>query len=324
MKYFQISVTLLFTFIFISISFNSLWAQEYTSSQFASINGSYLGQTPPGAIAELFAPEIISSSQGQEMCGTFTEDGKEFYFNAIYKNSFSIYFTKEVDGIWTDPQPMSFSSEFIDRDFTISPDGNKIFFGSNRPRTMNSEKLRSLDIYFIERADQNKPWSEPQNIGAPINTDGGENYPSVANNGNLYFFACDTARGFGGCDIYRSNFKDGQYLKPVNLGDSINTTMHDWDAFIAPDENYIIFSSLNREDTYGRMDLYISFKMKNGTWSLSKNMGLEVNSTFDEICPTVTMDGKYLFFTSRRRGQAHIYWVDARIIQDIKQKVLKD
>ena len=47
-------------------------------------------------------------------------------------------------------------------------------------------------------------------------------------------------------------------------------------------------------------------------------MGPRVNSTDDEICPSVSLDGKYFFFTSRRRGNADIYWMTSEIINDLK------
>jgi len=111
--------------------------------------------------------------------------------------------------------------------------------------------------------------------------------------------------------------------EPVLLDNTVNSEMHDWDACISPDETYIIFSSMNRKDTHGTQDLYISFRTKEGYWTNAKNMGPSVNSEYDEICPSVTLDGKYLFFTSRRRGKTDIFWVDAKIIQDLNPIILK-
>ena len=95
------------------------------------------------------------------------------------------------------------------------------------------------------------------------------------------------------------------------------------------------------------MDLYISFKKNDGSWTKAKNMGEPINSSASEICPGVSPDGKYFFFTSYRtihknyseipltyeekirilnspgNGLGDIYWVDARIIEKIKPKELK-
>jgi len=285
------------------------------------LKGPYLGQKPPGKISDVFMDGIISTIQNPEMCAAFTIDGREFYFNAKKDGHWAIFFTREVDGKWNTPKSMAFSSIYTDRDFTISPDGQKIYFGSNRPRKKGTQPQKSLDIFMVRRLNS-KPWSQPINLGFPINTDDGENYPSVASNGNLYFFSCRN-KGLGGCEIYMSEFSAGRYSDPVNLGPAVNSNKNDWDSFIAPDESYIIFSSQNRDDTLGDQDLYISYRKKNGGWTNARNMGKNVNSYSSEICPSVSIDGKYLFFTSRRRGKADIYWIDVSIIEGLKPKELK-
>jgi Tol biopolymer transport system component len=100
----------------------------------------------------------------------------------------------------------------------------------------------------------------------------------------------------------------------------VNSSQHDWDAFISPDESYIIFSSQSREDTLGKQDLYISFRDTDNLWLPAINMGAKVNSADDEICPSFSLDGKYFFFTSRRRGLADIYWIDARIVEELRPR----
>jgi Tol biopolymer transport system component len=283
---------------------------------FPLLEGPYMGQKPPGLTAEIFAPGIISTLEMPEMCAAFTADGKEFYYNAQHEGRWSIYLTKETNGRWTKPRPLAFTSGYTDRDFTMSPDGQKIYFGSNRPRENNKEPLNALDIYMTERISD-VVWSAPKNVGAVVNSELGENYPSVARNGNLYFFS-NRKDSYGGCDIYVSRYVDGRYLAPENLGNAINSDRNDWDSFIAPDESYIIFSSQNRIDTIGGQDLYISFRQDDGSWTNAKNMGPSVNSHSGEICPSVSLDGKYLFFTSRRRGMADIFWIDSDIINKLK------
>jgi Tol biopolymer transport system component len=296
----------------------TVFAKFGQEDDFPILKGSYLGQKAPGNTSEVFLDGIISTLENPEMCAAFTADGREFYFNRRYNDRWTIFSTKEVDGKWTTPKPMPFSSAYTDRDFTISPDGQQIYFGSNRPSREGGPPQNSLDIFVTQRGENNV-WEHPVNLGKPINTDEfEENYPSIAGNGNLYFFSCRND-GLGGCEIYMSQFSNGKYLDPVNLGPAVNSEMNDWDAYIAPDESYIIFSSQNREDTLGEQDLYISYN-NDGVWTKARNMGNRVNSSSDEICPSVSLDGKYLFFTTRRRGQADIYWIDSNIIQELKPK----
>jgi Tol biopolymer transport system component len=212
---------------------------------------------------------------------------------------------------------MPFSGAFTDRDFTMSPDGNRIYFGSNRPREPGGEKLERLDVFYTEKMPDGG-WSEPVNAGPVVNSDFGENYPSIARNGNLYFFSCRD-EGYGGCDIYLARMGEGGYESSTPMSGAINSDKNDWDAYIAPDESYIIFSSQERPDTLGGQDLYISYRTSDGSWTSAKNMGHRVNSESGEICPSVSLDGKYFFFTSRRRGgHADIYWMTTDIIGDLE------
>ena len=297
------------------LELNSSSNGDGPSRDWPVLQGPYFGQKVPKGGAEVFLDGIISKLNEDEMCAAFTADAKEFYYNAHHKGNWAIFMTKEVDGQWMRPAPLPMTSDYTDRDFTMSPDGNRIFFGSNRPRNEGEDPAGSLDIFVTERLPAGR-WSEPRNIGHPVNTDRGENYPSCAWNGNLYFFS-SWENGLGGCDIYVSRWENGRYSAPENLGSAVNSAKHDWDAVVAPDESFIIFSSQDRADSVGKQDLYISYRKVAGGWTAAKNMGRAVNSPYDEICPSLSLDGKGLFFTSRRRGKADIFWIDAKIIEDL-------
>ena len=67
-------------------------------------------------------------------------------------------------------------------------------------------------------------------------------------------------------------------------------------------------------------DLFISFKNTNHSWTRAKNMGNTINTNVHELCPQVTPDGKYLFFIRNdSKGELRPFWVDARIIEDLRQ-----
>lgn len=308
------SVTLLVYFFNIV----SLFGQN---NDIQSFKEPWFGLKPPVEKAEVFMDEIISTYKSAEMCGMFSENGKEFFFNAEYKGNWTIMVTRLTKSGWIGPSPLIQNNGFTDRDFTMSPDGKRIYFGSDRPKVKGGNRQKQLDLFYIEEIGKQE-WSDPVNIGFPVNTAGNENYPCVVSNGNLYFFT-KKENGFGGCDLYVSKFINREYQKPENLGSKVNSKFHDWDAFIAPDESYIIFSSMDRPGTYGGQDLYISFKHENDGWTNAVNMGEKINSPYCEICPGVSLDGKILFFTTRRRGKADIFWMDATIIQELKVEVLK-
>ena len=90
-------------------------------------------------------------------------------------------------------------------------------------------------------------------------------------------------------------------------------------AFIAPDESYLILSVLGRPDAIGRSDYYVCFRSPDDVWSDPVNLGEAINVPDAQgYSPYVSPDGKYFFFTSRRRGKADIYWITAEIVEDLK------
>jgi hypothetical protein len=307
------------------------------------LKGSYLGQTPPGMIPEIFAPGIVSTS-AWEYSSTFTPDAKEFYY-AISGAPFDVIIVmKEVNGKWTYPQIAPFCGRYSSYDTNLSPDGNKLYYTSRRPLGGKGEPKKDNDIWVVTRTESG--WSEPKNLGLPVNTEGAENYPSVTKTGTLYFHRYEKD-GKKDSDVFYSKFKNNRFAEPVRLSNSINSDYNEWDPFIAPDESFIIFGSVDRPEGHGGCDLYISFRKKDGSWTKAVNMGNKINSRGHEFCPSVSSDGKYLFFMSSRsfyksyseipityeqkikilnspdNGNGDIYWIDAKIIETLKPKELK-
>jgi len=156
------------------------------------------------------------------------------------------------------------------------------------------------------------------NAGPNINSDGNEYYISFTNDGTMYFSSNVKApeERRNDYDIFFSKNHEGVFQEAISLDDSINTQYYEADVFIDPNETYIIFAA-NRPEGLGRGDLYISFKKPNGSWTKSKNMGAPVNSENHELCPFVSKDGKYFFYTSNK----DIYWVDAEIIEELRMAI---
>src|SRR4029079_6027576 len=114
-------------------------------------------------------------------------------------------------------------------------DGSKLYFISNRP--VPSKAKPGLDIWVMERSSTG--WSEPKNLGAPINSPGNEWYPTVADNGTIYF-GSDREGGKGRTDIYRAKLVDGKYTEAENLGEAINTQFNEFEPLVAPDESLLL------------------------------------------------------------------------------------
>lgn len=305
------------------------------------LKGEYLGQEPPGMEGELFAPGIMSTGL-PELNAVFFPGGKEVIYSVgVGQMRWALLMIKEVNGIWKKPEIAPFSGEYGGVDPFVSFDGNRVYFSSNRPRLGEEESREDYDIWYVDRTETG--WSEPVNMGAPVNTDAHEFYPSFTKDGTMYVQSRREG-GIGQSDIYKLEPENGQYVKAECLPEPINSPGFEGDAFIAPDESYLIVSTFRPENNIGRSaDLYISFHMEDGSWSELINMGEKVNSTGGENCQILSPCGKYLFYTSRRykdrttaplmsygdilkawtepqNGMGDIYWVDARIIEDLRNK----
>jgi hypothetical protein len=87
----------------------------------------------------------------------------------------------------------------------------------------------------------------------------------------------------------------------VNLGSTLNAPeTHETTPYISPDGRYMIYGVRGRPDSFGDLDLYITVRDSSGQWSAPRNLGAGVNSSAGELCPIVSHDGKYLYFTSTR------------------------
>lgn len=230
---------------------------------------------------------------------TISQNGKEAYFSAQSPlGELSVIMRiKNIDDRWTNPELASFSGKYMDLEPFLSSDGLRIYFASNRP--LEGIIVKDFDIWYVERANKNSDWSAPVNLGPPVNTEHNEFYPSLSTNKNLYFTS-DPPDSKGKDDIYFSPWQDGKYAKPISLSDSINSTGYEFNAFIAPDESFLLFSGYNREDGQGSGDLYISYHKKDNSWSQAKNLGTAINSKHMDFCPFVNVVTKKMYFTSKR------------------------
>jgi Tol biopolymer transport system component len=325
---------LLWTFTF------RVYAQQ-TTTDFTKLTGPYLGQKPPGMIPELFAPGIISFGYHEHRIA-ISPDSNEIYFTVFSTspNRAIIMYTILLNGVWTIPLVASFSDLGWNLHPAFSRDGKRIFFTSTRPRVNHDEKKNGADIWYVER--QGNSWSQPVNLGASINTEHNESSPFVTSDGTL-FFESNRNTDKNDLDIYVSYLKKGIYQKAEKLSNPVNTKHEEGGPCISSNGSYLIFYS-NRPGTFGEADLYITFKKKDGTWDEPINLGETINSKFYDWAPSITPDGKYIFFSSQRNvetiiteynsyrvalqknlGQPKVgfgtfYWVSAKIIEDLKPK----
>ncbi|MGD1839998.1 MAG: hypothetical protein ACFB0B_03755 [Thermonemataceae bacterium] len=273
----------------------------------------YLKQTPPSSTPEIFAPDLISDKNEYEFGSVFNKEATEFFYGVDINGRAEIRYSKLVGNEWSKPTVLLSDEEYGYNDPFLSPDEKRLYFISKKALDGPGAK-EDYDIWYVER--KKKGWSEPINAGPNINSARDEYYISFSQTGTMYFSSNVQApkeRKYD-FDIYASKSIDGEFQKAVLLSESINTPSYEADVFIDPKESYIIFCA-NREEGLGEGDLYISFKQSDGSWTKSKNMGKAINSDKHELCPFVSKDGKYFFYTSNK----DIYWVSTAIIDELKK-----
>jgi len=124
-----------------------------------------------GAV-EPFAPHIFSQFTNVRDF-TITPNEREAYFTLLSpaRELSIIMKIKKVGEDWDTTEIASFSGQYTDLEPFLSPDGLKLFFASNRPVSKDSTKVKDFDIWYVEREQINSEWSNPINLGIPVNTE---------------------------------------------------------------------------------------------------------------------------------------------------------
>ena len=232
---------------------------------------------------------------------TLSTAGDEAYFSIQSPNGdLSVIARIRMDqNSWSTPEIVSFSGQNHDIEPFLSPDNLRLYFASSRPKNSDTKNKKDYDIWYVERSSTKQNWGEPINLGAPVNSDQNEFYPSVALNKNLYFTS-DRTGSKGKDDIFVSLWNGKAYDEPISMGESINTEGYEFNAYISPSESFLIFSGYNRKDGLGSADLYVSQKAPDSSWRQAINFGSVINSNKMDYCPFVDIRSKTLYFTSKR------------------------
>ncbi|MBC7745282.1 MAG: PD40 domain-containing protein [Flavobacterium sp.] len=155
------------------------------------------------------------------------------------------------------------------------------------------------DCIFSLQSIKNPVTYQPKNLGSGINTKEQEYLPVITADEKLLIFTRQANRNE---DFFSSIKIDSNWLVSQSLSKNINTTLYNEGAqCISPDGMYMFFTGCNRPDGLGRCDIYLS-KREGKNWSAPFNIGGPVNTPGWESQPSLTADGKTLFFVSTRPG----------------------
>ena len=171
--------------------------------------------------------------------------------------------------------------------------GDRFVFTRRLGGTENA--MLQEDFYMSDLRDS--LWGKAYPAPGEINTPENEGTLSVKADGSaLYYTRCNQPGGLGSCDLYVSDLDGRGWKRGSNLGSPVNGGSWDCQPAISGDGHTLIFSS-NRAGGFGGKDLWISY-LKQGKWSVPKNMGPAINTRDDDDAPFLHYDGVTLYFSS--------------------------
>jgi len=250
--------------------------------------------------------DIVNSSV-QDFGPCISTDGLELYFSSRRSGGLGIYdlwvVTRETtDDDWSMPVNLgsTVNSSSVDVGPNISADGLSLYFSSTRDGGIDG----SEDIYVSTRITTEDPWGEPLNLGSIVNGPYADAEPSISGDGLSLYFHSMRDDGYGITDIYVTTrvSKDDTWETPVNLGSTINSSDWDWAPEVQIDGLSLIFGS-DRPGGFGDDDIYMSTRpTKDNPWGEPFNLGSAVNTSDQEARPSISADGRALYFYSNRAG----------------------
>ncbi|MFY0643355.1 MAG: PD40 domain-containing protein [Bacteroidia bacterium] len=244
------------------------------------------------------------NSNREEYSPALTIDGKTLYFTwrdgslDYNRQNEDIYYSDLTESGWAEAKALGPPINTIENEgaFSVSADGRYIFFTAcNR-----SGGVGQCDIWLT--MNEGTAWSDPLNLGKPINSRSWESQPSISSDGKYLYFTSNRAGGYGGTDLYVSTFTDSGWSSPQNLGPNINTSKDEQFPFIHSDGTTLYFGS-DGQLGMGGFDIFVTHLKPDGSWAKPKNLGYPINSKGDDWNLIVSRNGVKAFFSTDRYEQ---------------------
>ena len=208
----------------------------------------------------------------------FSPDGHTVVFSRGEGATRHLYTTERSNADWSAAALLPFSSDWMDLEPAMAPDGSYLVFASNRPAHAGGSAIdgyfngkprpgRGGNLWRVNRTTRG--WGTPQRLPDAINDGTSIFSPALAADGSLYFMKPDPLGGK--FRLYLSRRKGGQYQAPTPLGFSDGIT-GDFDPAVAPDQSFMVFSSSRPPSTSSGSALFITFATGHG-WSPPQPLG---------------------------------------------------
>mgnify|MGYP005838954353 CR=1 FL=1 len=261
-------------------------------------------KNPPDTIPKIFGKGIITIENRAEFGLAISPSYDEIFFTAGNPDGGLMFIKKEKDGSWSSPKVANLRGDNkFEMEAFYTLDGEQLYFTSGD----------TADINKIWRSVKEKyGWSKAEQLNSPVNKTF-VFWATFTNTNTMYYTNLAVAK------IYRSELVDGKYSKTTDLG----IEGFQFHPTIAADESYILFNS-RRPDSFGGHDIYIAFKTNKGSWTAPINFGKQINTDVNETCPSISPDGKFIFFSRYNdlNDKPDIYWVSSSVINDLKREII--
>ena len=191
----------------------------------------------------------------------------------------------DINSTYSDHSPLMNNSE------------NELIFtsrrGGSKMRVKNPDGQYDENIYTSLNIDS--AWQAPYSLGVSVNSSSHESATFISSDFNTMIVRkTDRSKA----NLYITKRKDtGEWGKLVSLGNNVNTRYRETSASLSPSGRKVYFVS-DRKGGFGGLDIYMSEKLKNGSWGPAKNLGKKVNTAADEEMPFIHANGT-LFFSSQ-------------------------
>ncbi|MEK6799141.1 MAG: hypothetical protein AABZ12_09275 [Planctomycetota bacterium] len=219
----------------------------------------YRSTRTPGGWAEP-RPMASINSEADDLGPEPTADNEAIYF---YSNrdgglgGYDIWVARRIGEEWSEPVNLGpqVNSEFNDYGLAVTAEGALLYFSSNRPAPADTRQPnpnawpatlredlfhRTYDLYVAAIGDRG---IEAAAALTALNTSFNEGSPAVSPFGDFVYFSSDRPGGQGGFDLYRARRLDSEYLDPINLGATVNTSAHELDPGLSMGGYALHFSS---------------------------------------------------------------------------------
>jgi len=239
---------------------------------------------------------LILTARRESNVGGLKDETDNFPFE-------DIYYSRNVGGEWSPVKNLGedVNTSGHDAGSGLSPDGKTLF-------VFRGDVKGGGDIY---RSDfKNSEWSKPKPLYKTVNTDAHESAAAVSFDGQSLYFVSEKEGGFGGKDIYVSQWDTDKerWGEARNLGPVVNSAYDEDGVYIHPDGKTLYFSS-EGHNSIGGNDIFYS-EFENNRWKTPVNMGIPVNTPDDDVFFSVAADGRTAYYSSDREegyGEKDIY-----------------